>query len=1373
MDSLYSTQVRQEEARALRAEFSAFVDHHEQQLFDAQQRLRHPTDATYWSRHRDVVTLQLADTPYHTSFGGHHQPRQRRAYHQSSIADLLGMKMANSDPLLFRFLVSFANLNVEMRALSDEARRCYAPPLVLVGDDNENCYTHGSTDRKVHLGHGGSSSSSLNPRPGVHQAMNARSGNGLPSLQHHQHLLHQQVREDILAEEKLLHATGPLLGLLQDIWLWRQRVQDVVAHALFQIASVYNDTGSTKSRSNSPPLLSVRLMSFWDSLGDLLGAVLLVEEVLHQNSSIKNGLEVMQRVLAQQLLDAEDDDGEVMRLLLQKLQTDLLDCSLLSSVAVQDFDQLFQTSLAVCERNESNPAVAASSTQHDAMAAGTASKPQPLPFREHTALCKEFIAVLTEWCNDLDASLASPRGVEHTSSLAALCGLCYLMKGLFLRPQPARGSSATGPTPVAATTVHKLVAETLKNVSKKIISWQTVVPLLPLQGLNVFCPLLWWRHAFPAELATAAGALKDGAGTLVRKTVVEACHISSSQFLSSISQWTQQVDRWVAVEMLPSLPLDAPLCRAFIQKTVLLIQRGVALSRSIQNGVLQLLLLHHHAESALTVPMVHGVLRSVLLLQRIVSCFYNKMGILATAQAALVQSIVYVLEKHLYNFFTRASNAKSSAAAVETAAAREQLLVLQGALQLLHKPLTTDTLACLVLLLDVALNREEFQQGHTSSAISEQERSDTLIALAQLKAIMTYQQTLSCTTSTAFLFFHREALYPLFLKYCYEHTLAAASLPQIVCALRDCLPLIMSARHVKSPSQTLLSDYVEFVRDCIQQELVHPLCIEIENQLRVRTHNAVLGQPYRVLRPSAEAAGRDLTRYTLLQPFRFFDEWMHVAAHIEHYLSAQFYNLNALMPNDWRTYEEMRSLALHTYHLRIADSHLPSCIQDQGLDVLVITENIHQFVVYYTYNLNEQIFVQHPALTPSKHLHTLNTRHIANSIRIHGTGVMNTAVNYVYKYLLKKLAVLSHFLHDDYVRSHLLKDVRVVRQRKKDQQSIKYPVEQADQLIREMDRLGVAHDGVSFLEKARQLVSEMGNALGFMRMMRSGGLRAVAESARFVPRPTTAARGGSSTEASAAAGGPSSAYVVHRSRTSSLLPKSRDNTGNEGEEEEPTQDDSDDKDTEEQHRQPSLQRSTANAVANLDRIVESMLEQLSDGSQYFPLLLDAIGRRLRRSSAERHAHLQLLYLLIPALANLQVAYTIREKEKLLKKHKEEGLFSDDGFAVGATFLLVLFRAHELFDALHWFDNKKAQYRGRLEAVQAALSTPTASGLPEFDNLHFTSSTLHAHLKEYTGLENAFTSSRRLFDTAASPSSSAPAVAGPTTSDEEEEQETGE
>lgn len=63
----------------------------------------------------------------------------------------------------------------------------------------------------------------------------------------------------------------------------------------------------------------------------------------------------------------------------------------------------------------------------------------------------------------------------------------------------------------------------------------------------------------------------------------------------------------------------------------------------------------------------------------------------------------------------------------------------------------------------------------------------------------------------------------------------------------------------------------------------------------------------------------------------------------------------------------------------------------QGLDVLEIMRNIHIFVSKYLYNLNNQIFVEQ--WSNNKHLNTINIRHIANSIRTHGTGIMNTTVS--------------------------------------------------------------------------------------------------------------------------------------------------------------------------------------------------------------------------------------------------------------------------------------------------------------------------------------------------------------------------------------------
>ena len=125
-----------------------------------------------------------------------------------------------------------------------------------------------------------------------------------------------------------------------------------------------------------------------------------------------------------------------------------------------------------------------------------------------------------------------------------------------------------------------------------------------------------------------------------------------------------------------------------------------------------------------------------------------------------------------------------------------------------------------------------------------------------------------------------------------------------------------------------------------------------------------------------------------------------VKAMVTHYLDTTFYNLTTVALHDWKTYGQMRNLARQKYGLNMVDVQLPSQTLEQGLDVLEIMRNIHIFVSKYNYNLNNQIFVERTS--NNKHLNTINVRHIANSIRTHGMGMVNTTVNFTYQFLRKK-----------------------------------------------------------------------------------------------------------------------------------------------------------------------------------------------------------------------------------------------------------------------------------------------------------------------------------------------------------------------------------
>ena len=96
--------------------------------------------------------------------------------------------------------------------------------------------------------------------------------------------------------------------------------------------------------------------------------------------------------------------------------------------------------------------------------------------------------------------------------------------------------------------------------------------------------------------------------------------------------------------------------------------------------------------------------------------------------------------------------------------------------------------------------------------------------------------------------------------------------------------------------------------------------------------------------------------------------------------------------------------------------------------MLEIMRTINVFVTKYLYNLNNQIFVERSS--NNKHLNTINIRHIANSIRTHGIGIMNTTVNYTYQYLRKQFLIFSQFLFDEHIKGKLIRDISFYKENK-------------------------------------------------------------------------------------------------------------------------------------------------------------------------------------------------------------------------------------------------------------------------------------------------------------------------------------------------------
>ncbi|CAF4420917.1 unnamed protein product, partial [Adineta steineri] len=106
-------------------------------------------------------------------------------------------------------------------------------------------------------------------------------------------------------------------------------------------------------------------------------------------------------------------------------------------------------------------------------------------------------------------------------------------------------------------------------------------------------------------------------------------------------------------------------------------------------------------------------------------------------------------------------------------------------------------------------------------------------------------------------------------------------------------------------------------------------------------------------------------------------------------------------------------------------------------------------------------------------------------IRTHGIGIMNTAVNFTYQYLRQKFYMFSQFLFDEHIKSRLMKDIKFFKENK-DRLNQRYPFERAKKFFISIRKLGVTPDtNETYLDQFRQLIGQIENAMGYVRMIRS------------------------------------------------------------------------------------------------------------------------------------------------------------------------------------------------------------------------------------------------------------------------------------------------
>eukprot|EP01113_Clastostelium_recurvatum_P020853 TRINITY_DN2468_c0_g1_i2.p1 TRINITY_DN2468_c0_g1~~TRINITY_DN2468_c0_g1_i2.p1 ORF type:complete len:1156 (+),score=429.18 TRINITY_DN2468_c0_g1_i2:487-3468(+) len=854
--------------------------------------------------------------------------------------------------------------------------------------------------------------------------------------------------------------------------------------------------------------------------------------------------------------------------------------------------------------------------------------------KTNKAFKTEFFANIKGIFSGLAARIGETSENNQRDRFPGLCGLYAFYMSLFKDPSD-------------------------KTFFKSFWELQKKIPLV-----NLYANVSWFPGDFIQRLLPSMSKLLSRSEADLVAQRREQLKMLDKDFAAQVRHFYLQVSKWM-VRMESNLTNRADIWEIMNTRTSLLTQ-GLVFANHVSLLFKTMVGLHVHLAAPLRPSDVRALCQCCELLKGIENTFHRRSAVIGENVSLMMQQISVFLQQGLLPVKTRLEGSRNF-----SDTQLDVLAAVRLAMTMLNGPATPERRLLLRLALHVV-----FQMNW----LKDQDIDSLKGALRRLELIADLQDSVREATDCSSLFWSREMI-PAYFTWLYQHPTHAPNLQYIVAAMHDVIPVFRKAVHVDH--KELEKSLGKEIEEALLSNIVQPLCRDIETDLRLHIHSHLevsVRDPFRT-------GVKDLTRFVSLPPVRIFGKCLDIRTHITHYLDTTFYNLNTVALYDWKTYGEMRNLATHKYGLHLAEVHLPGQTLEQGLDVLEIMRNIHIFVARYNYNLNNQIFVERSS--ESKTLNTINIGHIANSIRTHGTGIMNTTVNFTYQFLRQKFNIFSQFLFDDHIKSRLYKDIKFYKESRESLGNM-YPFERAVKFNKDIRKLGVTDAGMSFLDQFRVLITHIGNAMGYIRLVRSGGLHYISNAIKFVPD------------------------LQNISKFEELVTKE------------------------------GLSPETTTASKNLDTAIDSLAKNFAEGTEYFKMLVQVFAEQFRNPANQ---HLRNFYVIVPPLMLNYIEHILLAKDKLVKKTKHYGsaqepiLFTDDGFAIGVAYILKLLDQNKDFDTLHWFN---AVSKWHADEEKSVNISNTKRSKEDQQTTQLTIKKLRAHQMEFDLFRYSFSGARIFF-----------------------------
>ena len=753
-----------------------------------------------------------------------------------------------------------------------------------------------------------------------------------------------------------------------------------------------------------------------------------------------------------------------------------------------------------------------------------------------------------------------------------------------------------------------------RKIFKYLTNFSNVCPIVPISG-NVYWDSKHFLKGRVQHLKNVS--LKNKLHSMSER--VEFIRKLDKEFEAKVSSCRSVLSVWF-IKMESSMT-DNKNIHSVIRSRSQLFFEGLRIAQDISNLYRVFTLTHIYMRITVKPILVIRLCNCVEFLKAIQYTFLRKSSMLGESVGCIIRHLQFSLH-HLFNNLKIRMEKKSKSV---PDASLHYLFAFRILFKTLKGPLTNEGKA----VMQICLNHI-FASGLIKPAdvVEASEISQHLSIFSDFHSLI--EEACDCSFMA-----WNTSMVPLYFSEIFSNPIQAPCLQYMFSAFNDIQKFFSIAVH------TGVNELQEVLGKSITtpffEKILKPLRESLENDLRLEVHshlNILTADPFK-------KETTDLSIFLDLGPLRLFQDYILIKHHITQYLDTTFYNLTTVSLSDWKTYTEMRTLAQKKYGLYLSEMYLPGQTLEQGLDMLEVMRNIHIVMSRYYYNLNNQVFIE--KTSPSKTLNTINIQHVSNSIRTHGAGIINTTINFTYQFLRRKFVVFSQFLYDDHIKSRLLKDARFFRDQKTELSSI-YPYNRADRFNKEIHRLGVTDDGHTYLDQFRILITEIGNAMGYVRLIRSGGFLYTANSIKFIPD------------------------LKQISKMKEMAEESE------------------------------FSIETVTAASILDDIQASLQKQFSEESNYFKMLTNVFTKEFRNPN---NVHLNTFYIIIGPLTINFVEHILGLREQMAKDAKRgkntPGSFTDDGFAMGLAYILVLLKQYKDFDALHWFQGVFQKFVDEMDA----------------------------------------------------------------------------